>query len=206
MMLPFQQFLADAANRGEAVNTLFEERLFSLVGVLHRVAESLSAADIPYEVVGGLAVLIHVEEASPENTTLTRDVDLMIRRADLERVKTAVARDGFRFRHSAGLDMLIFGATESAKNAVHLVFAGEKVRPDYVQPAPAIAPQRKQIHGKEVMVIPVADLVQMKLTSNRDRDRVHIRSLDAAGLITPDLERNLKPELAERLRHIRETE
>jgi hypothetical protein len=40
------------------------------------------------------------------------------------------------------------------------------------------------------MVIPVADLVRM----------------DAAGLITEDVEKALAPELAERLKHGRETE
>ena len=197
-MLTFQQFLADAANRGDAVNTLFEERLFSLVGLLHRIADSLAAEQIPYEVVGGLAVLIHVEEASPEHTSLTRDVDLMIRRADLERVKAAAAK--------AGINILIHGDAESARNAVHLVFSGEKVRPDYLAPAPPIEPERKQVHGKDVMVIPVADLVAMKLTSNRDRDRVHIRSMDAAGLVTDEVAQKLTPELAARLKHIRETE
>ena len=38
---------------------------------------------------------------------LTRDVDLMVRREDLERVKQAAANHGFRFRHAAGVDMLI---------------------------------------------------------------------------------------------------
>jgi len=65
-MLTFEQFLAEAANRGEAVNTVFEERLFDLVGVLHRIADALTGAHILHEVVGGLAVLIHVEEVSPE--------------------------------------------------------------------------------------------------------------------------------------------
>jgi hypothetical protein len=56
------------------------------------------------------------------------------------------------------------------------------------------------------MVIPVADLVRMKLTSNRDKDRVHIRSMDAAGLIPPTVEGRLTLELTERLKNIRETE
>jgi hypothetical protein len=56
------------------------------------------------------------------------------------------------------------------------------------------------------MVIPVADLVRMKLTSFRDKDRVHVRSMDVAGLITQDVEKALPPELAERLKHVRETE
>jgi hypothetical protein len=205
-MLTFEQFLADAASRGEAVNTLFEERLFGLVGVLHRIADALTSDDIPYEVVGGLAVLIHVEAASPEHSSLTRDVDLMVHRSDLARIQEAAAKSGFRFRHAAGIDMLIYGEAESAKNAVHLIFSGEKVRPAYSTPAPPIEPERMQIHGKEVMVIPVVDLVRMKLTSYRDKDRVHIRSMDAAGLITSAVEELLPPELLSRLTQTRETE
>lgn len=197
-MFTFGQFLADTAARGEAVNTLFEERLFNLVGMLHKITDGLTAENIPYEVIGGLAVLIHVEEANPEFTSLTRDVDLIVRRSDLERIKLTVARNGFRFRHSFGEDMLIYGDGKSAKNAVHLIFNREKASP--------IEPERKRIHGKEVMVIPVADLLQMKLTSNRDKDRVHIRSMDAAGLLTHETERRLTPELLSRLKHIRETE
>jgi hypothetical protein len=205
-MLTFDQFLADAANRGEAINTLFEERLFGLVGILHKITGALIAGSIPHEVVGGLAVLIHVEEANPELTSLTRGVDLMVRRPDLERIKRAAAEHGFRYRHAAGVDMLVYGDAESARNAVHLIFSGEKVRPAYLVPTPAIQPERKQIHGQEVMVISVADLVRMKLTSYRDKDRVHIRSLDAAGLLTSDIEMRLAPEMAARLQHIRETE
>src|SRR5271156_505147 len=153
-MLSFEQFLADAAGRGEAVNTVFEERLFGLVGILHKITDTLTAEHIPHEVIGGLAVLIHVEEANPEQTALTRDVDLMVLRSDLQRIKSAAAKQGFRFRHVAGVDMLVFGDVEPARNAVHLIFSGEKVRPHYVAPTPAIEPQPKKILGKEVMVIP----------------------------------------------------
>ena len=205
-MLTFQQFLGDVAEKGEAVNILFEERLFNLAGILHKISDALTAEGIPHEVVGGLAVLIHVEEASPEHATLTRDVDLLVQRSDLDRIKIAAAKQGFRFRHAAGVDMLIYGDTESAKNAVHLVFSGEKVRPSYPAAAPPINPERKNILGKEVMVIPVPELLRMKLTSNRDKDRVHVRSMDAAGLLTDEVETSLTPELQARLSHIRETE
>jgi hypothetical protein len=69
-----------------------------------------------------------------------------------------------------------------------------------------ITPERKNILGEEVFVAPVADLVTMKLSSYRDKDRVHIRSMDAAALITLEVESELTPMLLERLRHIRETE
>jgi hypothetical protein len=52
----------------------------------------------------------------------------------------------------------------------------------------------------------VEDLVLMKLTSFRLKDQVHIKTLDSAALITHEVEKKLTPELAARLRHVRETE
>src|SRR5262245_56033732 len=48
--------------------------------------------------------------------------------------------------------------------------------------------------------------VKMKLTSFRDKDRVHVRDMDGVGLITAEVEAGLSPTLAERLKQIRETE
>lgn len=194
-MVTFEQFLSDAAAKGEAVNTLFEERLFDLAGVLHKISDALAQADIPHELIGGLAVLVHVEEADPAHAMLTRDIDLMVRRADLDRIKYAAARNGFRFRRAAGVDMLLYGGTDSAKNLVRLIVS-----------AGPIAPEKKRIQGKEVMVIPVSDLVRMKLTSFRIKDQVHIQVMDRAGLITPEVEKKLDEELRSRLRRVRETE
>ncbi len=205
-MLTLENFLVDAANRGEGVNTLFEERLFGLVDILHKITETLNTQLIPHELIGGLAVLIYVEEANPELTALTRDVDLMVNRSDLEQIKETAGEGGFRFRHTAGVDMLIYGPTESARNAVHLLFSGEDVRPTQASPNPPIRPERKRVHGKEVLVIPLVDLIRMKLSANRLKDQVHIQSMDAAGLITPDAEATLTPELAARLKRVRETE
>jgi hypothetical protein len=185
---------------------MFEQRLFDLAGILHKIAGPLMAEGVPHELIGGLAVLVHVEEADPEHTTLTRDVDLMIRRSDLDRVKEIAARHGFRFRDTAGVDMLLYGETTSARNAIHLLFSGEKVRPNQATPNPPIQPEKKSILGEDVFVIPVADLARMKLSAYRDKDRVHIRSMDAAGLITAEVESTLPVELKARLHHIRETE
>ena len=205
-MPTFAEFLADAARKGEAVNTLFEERLFQLVGILHKITDVLATEEIPHELIGDLAVLVHVEEADPEHSTLTRDVDLLVRRSDLDRIKDAAEKAGFRFRHSAGPDILLYGSTTSARNEVHLIFAEEKVRPTQTLANPEIRPERKSIHGREVHVIPLTDLLRMKLSAFRDKDRVHIRSMDAARLITSQVENSLPPELLERLQHVRETE
>jgi hypothetical protein len=43
----------------------------------------------------------------------------------------------------------------------------------------------------------------MKLTSFRAKDEAHLKDLDEAGLITPDVETVLSPVLAERLTQVR---
>jgi hypothetical protein len=200
----FLEFVEIAASRGEVLNLVFEERLFNLVSILEKIAEPFAAAAIPYEVVGGLAVLIYVEEANPEHSVLTRDVDILVSRSDLDRVVTVAQSRGFRFRHAAGVDMLLYG--DKAVNAIHLVFSGEKVKASQAIPNPQVSPEQKSIQGRQLPVISVAELVRMKLSANRDKDRVHIRSMDAAGLITPQMERELPESLRARLKHVRETE
>src|SRR5208282_531356 len=142
--------------------------------------------------------------ADPTHSVLTRDADILIDRSYLERVIAVAESHGFRFRHVAGVDMLLYG--EKAINAIHLLFTSERVKTSQVIPNPPLAPERKMIKGQEVCVVPVGDLVRMKLSANRDKDRVHLRSLDAAGLIGPEIERGLPESLRVRLQQVRETE
>lgn len=67
-----------------------------------------------------------------------------------------------------------------------LVFVREKVRPEYVEAVPDFSPPVRTVEG--VMLAPIADVVRMKLTSFRLRDQVHLKDLDAVGLITPEIE------------------
>jgi len=73
--------------------------------------------------------------------------------------------------------LLLYGDTESARNAVHLVFSGERVNPNQTMENPQIAPERKLLLGGEVMVIPVADLLRMKLSAWRLKDQVHVQGI-----------------------------
>jgi len=205
-MVTFAEFLGNAASKREFVNVLFEERVFELMGTLQDLSLPLEQAGVPHELVGGLAVFLHVENADSTHSSLTRDIDVMIRRHDLPRVVAIAEEHGFRFRHSAGMDMLLFGETNSARNAVHLLYVGEKVKATQLEPHPGIHPVRAGLHGQNFWVIPVLDLVRMKLSSYRDKDRVHVRGMDAAGLITSDVERGLSEDLQARLRNVRETE
>ena len=204
-MLTFERFLHDSAAEGQAVNLMFEERLFGLVEILHKVTDMFTAEQIPYELVGGMAVAVQIERVDRDQVMLTRDVDIMIDRSDFERIKTAAERHGFHYRHAAGLDMLLYGEEKKAIRGVHLIFSGEKVKSDQT-PNPALAPEWITLYGKRVSVIRLVDLIRMKLNSFRDKDRVHVRAMDASGLITPEVEGTLTPEFHARLMHVRATE
>src|SRR5208282_1434922 len=93
--------------KGGAINTLFEERLFALVGALEKIAKPLADAGIPYQLIGGGAVMVQVNRVEPSAVRNTKDLDIMVHRADLERIKRVAAAHGFTFRHAAGLDMLM---------------------------------------------------------------------------------------------------
>ena len=203
-MVTFAEFMENAASKREFVNVLFEERVFELIGTFQELSQPLEQAGVPHELVGGLAVFLHVENADSTHSSLTRDIDVMIRRADLPRVVDVAEEHGFR--HSAGLDMLLYGDTTSARNAVHFLYEGEKVKATQLESHPDINPVRAGLHGQDFWVIPVLDLVRMKLSSYRDKDRVHVRGMDAAGLITAEVESGLSEQLIARLRNVRETE
>jgi hypothetical protein len=205
-MSTFEQFVRGAAANGQCVNLMFEERLFALVGTLERIAAPLASAGIPYELIGGGAVMVLVNRVDPSAVRNTKDLDIMVDRADLARIKETASLHGFEFRHAAGLDMLLPPGETRARNAVHLVYAGEKARPSQAAPNPRLRPERLSIHGVEVAVIPVRDLVEMKLSNNRDIDRVHVRDLDAVGLVTAEVEASLPATLQVRLREIRSSE
>jgi hypothetical protein len=102
--------------------------------------------------------------------------------------------------------MLLPPGETKARNAVHLVFSGEKVKPGQAMPNPPIRPEPIFLHGVKISVIPLADLIQMKLSNHRDIDRVHVRDLDSVGLLTPEIEEALPGILRSRLNGIRESE
>jgi hypothetical protein len=175
------------------------EQLFERMRRFHA---AMDAGGIPYRIIGGLATFIHVFEREPTKARMTQDVDAGVARQDLRRIIAAAERGGFRYRHVAGVDMLLDPGKPSARSAVHLVFIGEKVRPEDLAPIPSSEPVRTE---EGIYVAPVGDLVRMKLTSFRLKDKVHIQDLDGAGLITPEIEESLPEPLRERLREVRAT-
>lgn len=149
-------------------------------------------------------MFFHVSDRDPGAARATRDIDLAVDRAQLAAIVEAVRPFGLAYRHAAGVDTLIDAQHPRARSAVHLVFVRERVRPDYVEPVPDFSAPARTVEG--VLLAPVVDLLRMKLTSYRLKDRVHIQDMDAVGLLTPDIEAALPETLRVRLREVRATE
>ena len=182
------------------VNSFFETRVEQLFTLAEVVERAFASAGLDYRVVGGLAAYLYVEEREPDAGRLTKDIDIVVRREDLEAIARAVEPYGLQYRHVAGVDMLVQAGQPSARRAVHMIFSGEKVREDYSEAVPKLGPFRML---KGVRLVPVEDLIRMKLTSYRLKDEMHLKDLDDAGVITPEIELQLSPIQQERLRQTR---
>jgi len=164
---------------------------------LRRVTAALGAAGIPYAVVGGNAVAAWVARADPSATRTTKDVDVLVRRADVDRITAALEVIDFQRQDLRDLVLFIDPDEPSRRSAVHLVWAEERIRPSYLAPAPSVDEFEPDPEGFRVLSL--AALVRMKLTSYRDIDRVHIADLLSVGLINEPIRAALPAELRKRL-------
>ena len=184
---------------------------FSLERVVHavekvrqrllRAAAVLQAAKVPYAVAGGNAVALWVSRVDEAAVRNTQDVDVLLRREDFEAAKTALESAGFVYGHVGGIDAFLDGPTAKAREAVHIVFANEKVRAH----EPLANPDVNESEDAGLFrVIALEPLVRIKLTAFRDKDRTHLRDLIEIGLIDVQWLDRLPAVLSERLRQLLE--
>ena len=147
---------------------------------LLRTARVLENAGIPYAIAGGNAVAAWVSRVDEAAVRNTQDVDVLLRRTDLNAARAALELAGYSYRHAASLDMFLDGPNAKARDAVHVVFAGERVREHYAEAAPDVD---ESIAAASFRLLSLEALVRMKLTSFRDKDRMHLRDLADVGLI-----------------------
>src|SRR5215475_11720315 len=76
---------------------------------LLRATAALEQAGVAYAVIGGNAVATWVGQVDQSAVRFTQDVDLLIRRSDLEAAKKALTAAGFVYRHSSRIDMFLDG-------------------------------------------------------------------------------------------------
>ena len=184
--------------------TAYDRHVEQLFDVIRRLHAALTKAGIDYRIVGGMGVFFQVTDRDPNAARLTRDVDVAIERRDLQKMAGAVEEFGFRYRHAAGVDMLVDATQPKARSAVHFLFVHERVRPESIEPVPDFSSPTLTEEG--FLLAPVADLLRMKLTSMRIKDKAHIIDLDGVGLITPEIENALSEPLRRRLQQVRDEE
>lgn len=191
--------------RAWADQTLLERMVSAVQRVrdrLERATAALEAAGVPYAVVGGNAVAAWVATVDPAAVRNTQDVDILFRREDLDAAERALTPAGFLRYNVAGVEMFIDGPTGGPRDAVHVIFANEKVRPEYASAAPDV---QEFARPDAFNVVALEAIVRMKLTSFRDKDKTHVRDMLDTGLIDATWPARFPPELAARLQMLIDT-
>lgn len=180
--------------------SLWEKHVMALDDVtarFNRIKQAFEARAIPYALVGGQAVALWVATIDPSAVRTTKDVDLLVKREDLPKIRAAALAVGMEYFEVMGVGMLLEKSNPNPRHAVRYLWAGEKVRSDDALSSPSVE-ERIEL-DVATPVIPLASLVGMKLMANRDQDRVHLRDLIDVGLATRQLLVNLPADLAARL-------
>ena len=164
-----------------------------------RATAALEKSGIPYAVAGGNAVAAWVSRVDRAAVRNTQDVDILVRRADLDRVTATLEAAGFV--RAAVMDVVCFldGPQGSPRDAVHLLFANEKVRDTHPLPTADVT---ERVEADDYAIVDLDALVRMKLNSFRDKDRTHLRDLISLGLVDVSWLPRLVPEHATRLQQL----
>ena len=170
---------------------------------LTRATAALEAAGVPYAVAGGNAVAAWVATIDRAAVRFTQDVDILLRRGDLDAATAALGAAGFVRRHSASVEMFLDGPDAKARDAVHVLIAEERVRPTDLAPTPSVDDCARP--DPLYRSVALEALVRMKLTSYRRKDQVHLEDMLGVGLIDSSWVSRFPPELGARLQHLIDT-
>lgn len=194
-------------DNGMVVQTPFRRYVMAVERVerlLADVARCLNAAGIDYAIVGGNAVAAWVASVDDAAVRATKDVDILLRRGDLGRTSEALCAIDLMPIEVLGVRMFVDRRNPNPRTDVHVVIAGECIRPEYQHPAPD--PSQSTMFPPEHRVVDLPALVGMKLQSFQFIDRAHIQDLRSVELISDALRASLPVDLAARLREIEAAE
>jgi hypothetical protein len=180
----------------------WERALMAAEKVKERLRKATTALDdgrVPYAVAGGNAVAEWVARADEGAIRNTPDINLLVRRADLTAARTALEAAGFVYHQLLDVEMFIDGPQGRPSEAVHILFAGEKVRPEFEHASPDLDESER---AADFQVTTLQALVRMKLISYRRKDQVHLLDLIGVGLIDATWPARFPPLLGERLQEL----
>jgi hypothetical protein len=173
---------------------------------LKRATATLDAAGIEYAVIGGNAVAAWVSRVDDSVVRNTRDVDLLVRRADMPRIIPAMRDAGFIHRSvsilggKGRIEMFLDGPGAKVREGVHLIFADEKVNEEAIEPSPGVA-DIDPTHP-DFRLIDLLALVTMKLTAYRRKDQVHLLDMMEIGQLDASWLPRVPPALRQRLQDL----
>lgn len=168
---------------------------------MHKTASALSAADVPFVVIGGNAVGVWVATRDEGAVRNTKDVDILLARSDLPRAAEAMSAAGFDLDEAHGVTFFLDREDPLPSRGVHIIFAGERIKPH----DPVVAPPVKVgvVSPGGVPAIDLRELLILKLIAFRRVDQVHIADMVKVGLINDAIAEQIPPELRQRLEEIR---
>jgi hypothetical protein len=162
-----------------------------------RFCSALDAAGVPYAVCGGMSVMAWVSSRDADYARTTKDVDVLMRRADLAQAADVLRPFGFVFVEVNGVPMFLDGPDGTPKHAVHVVLAEERLSRHESIPSPGLCQPHRDAAASWARV-PIATLLEMKLLAMRPHDIAHIGDLLRVGLIDRTWRDRVRPELRER--------
>jgi hypothetical protein len=184
---------------GDALWERMERAVQKVRERVERVAAALDGASVPYAIVGGNAVAAWVAQVDEAAVRTTADVDVLLDRSRLADATAALEAVGFVFVEAMGVPMFLDGPNASPRDAVHVLFAGEKVRAHEAVATPTLG-RVERVRGWATA--PLEDLVTMKLTSFRRKDQVHLLDMIGLGILDATWPPRLPAELGERLQSL----
>lgn len=176
------------------------ERMFRAVELvqerLNRACKALHDAQVPYAVIGGNAVAAWVATIDDGAVRNTRDVDLLLAEEDLPRATNALQSAGFVRDEVMGTVIFLDGADGKPSQGLHILLAGQKVRPDYASPTPGVD---RTVEINQKRIVELEALVEMKLNSFRRKDQTHLQDMIQIGLIDAQWPARFPASLGQRL-------
>src|SRR5437667_11406143 len=110
---------------------LWEKYLMAMDKVtecLRRITGAFEKDGVPYALVGGQAVALWVATKDPAAVRTTKDVDILLRKEDLPSARSAALGANMDYVEVLGVGMFLDRADPNPRHAVHLLWAGAKVR------------------------------------------------------------------------------
>lgn len=166
---------------------------------LNKCVHALEAAQIPFAVAECQAVRTWIDRVEPSATRYSPEIELLINRADILSAAVALNDAGLQQQEINGRIAFVESEQPAARDAVHIIFAREKIRPEYELAAPDLSNIDRE---GDYPILGLRELAQMKLTSFRTKDQMHLRDLIDIGLLDASWPERFPESLGTRLQFL----